>query len=266
MTKIEAGEIIMHIEYRETDVRIVIKEIQDHHLNHGEREYSGKEVDASYVPLPKQEENLQPSSFYGSTHWQIISHHVFSIEIDPEKKEIFLNKLLNRLKAKYSKIRCDENLTLSELIELANEIAKPLMVHHRAYTKGATAGLFLKLGLPYELGLEVGEYLNRKEGACIAMTSVDTANSAKEEYARELEKEVKASGGVSNQTLTLRGKSLSSFKSVDEPKTIGRVNRTNLKTDHKRGLFYTIQEPNEKDSTEASSPDCKERDPKRVRR
>lgn len=92
-----------------------------------------------------------------------------------------LPKILN------SAIRCGyisriKNNISSEIInQIKIELRKNNKAAHRAYTQGAMFGLFTKLDFIPELGWKIGEYLTRRDGGKVALTTKIAADVAREE-------------------------------------------------------------------------------------
>lgn len=78
----------------------------------------------------------------------------------------------------------NKNEISNELVMQIKKLIKMNKSVHQAYTQGAMFGLFLKIGLPPELGLKTGKYLSRNDGRNIALTSKVAADIAKQEEER----------------------------------------------------------------------------------
>lgn len=77
--------------------------------------------------------------------------------------------------------RIQNNISPGIINQIKIELRKNNKAAHRAYTQGAMFGLFTKIDFIPELGWKIGEYLTRRDGGNVALTTKIAADVAKEE-------------------------------------------------------------------------------------
>lgn len=144
--------------------------------------YSCEEINAGFTPsYPQYSDYFNlPLDDDGTKYYQT-DITIDINEIDPNYKLFFLNTLTKELNNKFS----TKIATESALTELAKQIKQQLLPKlHDAYTKGAMQGLFVKIGLPSEIGFYAGKFLTKKDAEEISLSTklaLDTANAAKQD-------------------------------------------------------------------------------------